>query len=144
MQDKPYAIFGTCLGAIVGYEIAQRAKSAGLPTPLAFFPAAVSPPHLYAQAVMKLYIAPGESVNETSFETVIKQLKGWEDLPRELVMMVYLNTRSHLRIVSRSARQSSCLSVTKEENIIACPEHIGRNFCKHHARSLSVLSISLN
>ena len=88
MQDKPYAIFGTCLGAIVGYEVAQRAAAQSLPGPVAFFPAAVSPPHLYAQAVMKLYLAPGASVDESSFETVIQQLKGWKDLPRELVMMV--------------------------------------------------------
>ena len=90
MQDKPYAIFGTCLGAIVGYEVAQRAIAKQLPGPVAFFPAAVSPPHIYAQAVMKLYLAPGATVDESSFENVIQQLKGWRELPRELVMMVRL------------------------------------------------------
>ena len=57
LEDKPYAIFGTCLGAIVGYEIArevERTKCA--PMPVSLMPAAVSPPHLYAVAVMKLYL----------------------------------------------------------------------------------------
>ena len=57
LSDKPYAIFGTCLGAIVGYEIAREVEeSRCAPMPVALFTAAVSPPHLYAVAVMKLYL----------------------------------------------------------------------------------------
>ena len=57
LQGKPYALFGTCLGAIVAYEVAKRvADRKHAPMPLALFPAAVSPPHLYALAVMKLYV----------------------------------------------------------------------------------------
>ena len=57
LSDKPYAIFGTCLGAIVGYEIAREVEeSRCAPLPGALFTAAVSPPHLYAGAVMKLYL----------------------------------------------------------------------------------------
>lgn len=57
LSDKPYAIFGTCLGAIVGYEIVREVeRSRCAPLPAAFLPAAVSPPHLYAVAVMKLYL----------------------------------------------------------------------------------------
>ena len=57
LSDKPYAIFGTCLGAIVGYEIAREVEeSRCAPLPVALFTAAVSPPHLYAVAVMKLYL----------------------------------------------------------------------------------------
>lgn len=57
MQDKPWAIFGTCLGAIVAYEVTKRvAERKHAPMPLAIFPAAVSAPHLYAIAVMKLYV----------------------------------------------------------------------------------------
>lgn len=56
-QGKPYALFGTCLGAIVAYEVTKRvAAQKTAPMPLALFPAAVSPPHLYALAVMKLYV----------------------------------------------------------------------------------------
>lgn len=56
-QDKPYAIFGTCLGAIVAYEVTRRvAERKCAPMPVAIFPAAVSAPHLYAIAVMKLYV----------------------------------------------------------------------------------------
>ena len=88
VQDKPYALFGTCLGAITAYEVAQRAVARGLPAPAAFFPAAVSPPHLYAQAVMKLYLADGAKADAASMETVIGKLRGWRELPRELLMMV--------------------------------------------------------
>lgn len=64
MQDKPYAFFGTCLGAIVAYEvIRQVAERKHAPMPLALFTAAVSPPHLYAEAVSKIFVDPaaGES-----------------------------------------------------------------------------------
>ena len=91
LQDKPYALFGTCLGAITAYEVAQRATARGLPPPLAFFPAAVSPPHLYAMAVMKLYLAPGTRVDSTSFDTVINQLRNWKDIPKETLMMVRIS-----------------------------------------------------
>jgi surfactin synthase thioesterase subunit len=41
----------------VAYEVAKRvADRKHAPMPLALFPAAVSPPHLYALAVMKLYV----------------------------------------------------------------------------------------
>ena len=57
LSDKPYAIFGTCLGAIVGYEVVREVEdSRCAPMPLALFTSAVSPPHLYAVAVMKLYL----------------------------------------------------------------------------------------
>ena len=57
LQDKPYALVGTCLGAIVAYEIARRVQERKhAPMPVVFFPAAVSAPHLYAIAVMKLYV----------------------------------------------------------------------------------------
>lgn len=57
LNDKPYAIFGTCLGAIVGYEMIRAIERSGTsPMPALFFPAAVSPPHLYAVTVMKIYL----------------------------------------------------------------------------------------
>jgi len=57
LQDKPYVIFGTCLGAIVGYEIIREVERTGCaPLPVAFMPAAVSPPHVYASVVMKIYL----------------------------------------------------------------------------------------
>ncbi len=50
-------MFGTCLGAIVAYEVARRVQERKhAPSPVAFFPSAVSAPHLYAIAVMKLYV----------------------------------------------------------------------------------------
>lgn len=87
-QDKPYALFGTCLGAITCYEVARRAVAAGHP-PLALFTAAVSPPHVYAAAVAKLYVTrpmqPGEDPN---LDEVMEKLRGWDKLPKETLMMV--------------------------------------------------------
>ena len=57
LGDMPYAFFGSCLGAIVAYEAIREVESSRCaPLPVAFFTAAVSPPHLYAVAVMKLYL----------------------------------------------------------------------------------------
>ena len=76
-QDKPYAIFGTCLGAIVAYEVTRRvAERKCAPMPIALFPAAVSAPHLYAIAVMKLYVqhSVGASPLDPSREIAVS---GW-------------------------------------------------------------------
>lgn len=90
VQDKPYAMFGTCLGAIISYEVARRASAAGHP-PLALFTAAVSPPHIYASAVAKLYVSrplqPGE---EPDLQDVLQKLRGWDQLPKATLMMVRL------------------------------------------------------
>lgn len=57
LQEKPYAFFGTCLGAIVSYEVIREVERTGCaPMPVAFMPAAVSPPHVYAEVVMKIYL----------------------------------------------------------------------------------------
>ena len=89
-QDKPYALFGTCLGAITAYEIARAVEREGnAPMPVALFPAAVSPPHLYALAVMKLYLTrPLEAGEPPPVEEVMGKLRGWEQLPKETIMMV--------------------------------------------------------
>ena len=88
LQDKPYALFGTCLGAITAYEIARRASATGHP-PLTLFIAAVSPPHIYAEAVMKLYVtrqmAEGETIN---MEEIMATLQSWDKIPKETLMMV--------------------------------------------------------
>ena len=70
LQDKPYALFGTCLGAIVAYEIARRVRDKKhAPMPVAFFPSAVSAPHLYAIAVMKLYVQHQVGAASTNLAT---------------------------------------------------------------------------
>lgn len=91
LQDKPYVIFGTCLGAIVGYEIireVERTKCA--PLPVAFMPAAVSPPHVYASVVMKIYLQRrlrrGE---EPPLDEVMKILRDWKDMPREKLLLAF-------------------------------------------------------
>ncbi|HEY0135476.1 MAG TPA: SDR family NAD(P)-dependent oxidoreductase, partial [Nannocystis sp.] len=45
--DRPFAILGHCLGAIVGYEVVRRLTEQGGPQPLHFFAAGALPPHQY-------------------------------------------------------------------------------------------------
>jgi surfactin synthase thioesterase subunit len=90
VQDKPYALFGTCLGAITAYEIARVVEREKLgPMPVALYAAAVSPPHLYAYAVMKLYMTrPLAAYEPPPFEEVMEKLRGWDKLPKETLMLV--------------------------------------------------------
>lgn len=90
VQDKPYALFGTCLGAITAYEMARVVEREKLaPMPVALYAAAVSPPHLYAYAVMKLYMTRQLEADEPPpFEEVMEKLRGWDKLPKETLMLV--------------------------------------------------------
>ncbi|KAK9803914.1 hypothetical protein WJX72_004698 [[Myrmecia] bisecta] len=90
LQGKPYALFGTCLGAITAYEVARQAQAKGLPLPVAIFPSAVSPPHMYAIAVMKLYVGRELAYDETPpVEEVMAKLRTWDTLPKEVLMQVF-------------------------------------------------------
>ena len=85
----PYALFGTCLGAITAYELARCAIAAGKPAPVKLYMAAVSPPHIYAGAVAKLYLAEGDTSHGPEMMAgVLEKLRNWEQLPRELIMQV--------------------------------------------------------
>jgi surfactin synthase thioesterase subunit len=91
LQDKPYVIFGTCLGAIVGYEIIREVQKTGCaPPPVAFMPAAVSPPHVYASVVMKIYLQRRLRRGEQPpLDEVLKILKGWKEMPREKLLLAF-------------------------------------------------------
>lgn len=89
VQDKPYALFGTCLGAITSYELAYAAMAGGRPPPVALFTAGVSPPHIYAAAVMRLYLKPGEDASQApDVAQVMQTLRTWDQIPKELLMQV--------------------------------------------------------
>jgi surfactin synthase thioesterase subunit len=45
LLDRPYAIYGHSLGALVGFELVRALRAAGLPPPVAFFPAAHRAPN---------------------------------------------------------------------------------------------------
>ena len=86
LQDKPYALFGTCLGGITAYQMTRKAHASGaVPLPVALFEAAVSPPHMYARAVMKLYLQAGEQLD---LDLILDKLRGWDTMPREQLMQV--------------------------------------------------------
>lgn len=87
LADKPYAIFGACLGAIIGYEMVKEVERIGSsPLPLVYMPAAAPPPHLYAQRVAKTYLHPsfgGKNPSCVKEPKVVQE--GWLNLPKQLL-----------------------------------------------------------
>ena len=75
---------------MIAYDIICIVQEKHLaPMPIAFYTAAVSPPHLYALAVMQLYMNKSVEERELApFDEVMKKLSGWRALPKETVMMV--------------------------------------------------------
>ena len=84
----------------MAYEMARAVENEALaPPPLALFVAAVSPPDMYALAVMKLYMTrPLDAAEPEPLQEVLAKLRGWESLPRETVMLVCIRlTRLRVR-----------------------------------------------
>lgn len=46
MLDRPYAVFGHCLGAVLGFEFVRHIRRRGLPEPVHLFVSAAPAPHL--------------------------------------------------------------------------------------------------
>jgi thioesterase domain-containing protein len=54
-QDKPYALYGHCMGAIIAYELAnQIVQRRGQPLPVALVAAAVAAPQTYSDRIQLL------------------------------------------------------------------------------------------
>ena len=94
LDEMPYAIFGTCLGAIVGYDMIQKIERLGRRGPLLFMPAAVSPPDRYASVIMDIY-NPRKSLfrwlqrSENLKNDVLSRLQQWRTLPKEEVLCAF-------------------------------------------------------
>eukprot|EP00890_Picochlorum_soloecismus_P001860 jgi/Picsp_1/2675/NSC_00905-R1_beta-ketoacyl synthase len=114
-DDKPYAIFGTCLGGIIGYEIIQELRRQNRRLPLIFMPAAVSPPHVYSKVVMKIYTdrrlsklkfvvvmhetmqmlinstrhCPSGRNEDPDIDEVMSLLDNWRSLPKDKVLRAF-------------------------------------------------------
>lgn len=92
LDEMPYAIFGTCLGAIIGYDMIQRLQKRGRRMPLLFMPAAVSPPDKYASVIMKIY-NPKRANLFGNFrlvkDEVLEHLRNWSSLPKEDVLYAF-------------------------------------------------------
>ena len=63
LLDRPYALFGHSMGALVGYEIASRLTRMGKP-PLALFAAACKAPHRRPTNPMLHHLSESELVRE--------------------------------------------------------------------------------
>lgn len=95
LQGTPCVLFGTCLGAIVAYEMAAQLgvapRHGGTATrALRLMVSAVAPPHLYARAVMKLYLQRRLSRSEPApVEEAVRILSGWRALPKDQVLRAF-------------------------------------------------------
>lgn len=88
----------------MAYEMTRKAhESHAVPLPVALFEAAVSPPHMYAQAVMKLYLQAGEQLD---LNLILEKLRGWDTMPREQLMQVSPSTKLH---TLRFCHATACL-----------------------------------
>jgi surfactin synthase thioesterase subunit len=99
-EAMPYAIFGTCLGAIVGYEMIQLLERTGRQAPLLFFPAAVSPPDIYSSVITAIYdphkapfslfgVSKSIKMDVQIKERVLNRLKSWRSLPKRDVLYAF-------------------------------------------------------
>jgi len=73
--DQPYAILGYSMGALLGYEIAQRLREWRQAQPIAFFPLAARPPHTPFQ----------RSIHELEKEPFRRKLEELGGMPQELL-----------------------------------------------------------
>jgi surfactin synthase thioesterase subunit len=71
--DRPYALFGHSMGALVAFEIARALRHAGLPAPLALLPAAYPAPHL------PLARAPIHHLPDAGFIEEMRRMQGTPD-----------------------------------------------------------------
>lgn len=74
--DRPYAIFGHSMGALVGFELACALREAGYPEPtcllLSGYPAAT-------------FIRPQTKIHEAPEDVVIEAIRGFGGVPDELL-----------------------------------------------------------
>jgi len=94
LDELPYAIFGTCLGAIIGYDIIQKLECSERRKPLLFFPAAVSPPDKYASVVANIYSPPRSIFSFPRRSTairdeVLRRLENWRSLPKDDILYAF-------------------------------------------------------
>lgn len=66
----PYAFFGHSMGALIGYELAHRAQSLGLPGPRTLFVSAARAPHLPRRT------APLHALPDAEFVSALRDLDG--------------------------------------------------------------------
>lgn len=75
--DRPYAIFGYSMGAMIGYELALRFKILGLPQPDCFITLAARAPGAFIQREPPLH-----QLNSAAFRNMLADVGG---TPREIL-----------------------------------------------------------
>jgi medium-chain acyl-[acyl-carrier-protein] hydrolase len=74
--DRPHALFGHSMGALLAFEIAGRLRERGLPPPLSLFVSGHRAPQLPDTDL------PGADLNDPAF---IERLRGLDGTPREVL-----------------------------------------------------------
>ena len=68
--DKPYALFGHSMGALLSYEVSRQLEAQGAPTPVRTFLSAYVPPHRPSRW------SPIHHLPDNAFLDEIRQLEG--------------------------------------------------------------------
>jgi medium-chain acyl-[acyl-carrier-protein] hydrolase len=71
IQQRPYALFGHSLGALIGYELALKIRSAGLPQPVHLFLSGKGAPHIQRNDEKKFHL-----MNDETFKKELIELGG--------------------------------------------------------------------
>ncbi len=82
LLDRPYALFGHCLGALILYETAARLRDRGLPLPVHFFASGARSPQYYNPEQFALDVVqysplpdvPGHQLPESEFLDFLRDL----------------------------------------------------------------------
>lgn len=95
LDDKPLALFGHSMGAVLAYEVALRMRQAGLPSPVRLFASGRRAPSRYR----------GEGIHLGSDEDVVAELKALNGTSQvmlsdpELLRMILPAIRSDYRAI---------------------------------------------
>lgn len=94
--DRPYAIFGHSMGALLGFETLRRLRAMGAPAPVALFVSARRAPHLPATRPSLHLLPEGQLIEE------LRRLNGTPEVvlgDRELLELMLPVIRADLRAV---------------------------------------------
>lgn len=110
--DRPYAVFGHSMGALLGFETLRRLRARGAPAPVALCVSARRAPQLPARRPPLHLLSDAQLIDE------LRSLNGTPDVvlgDRELLDLLLPVIRADLRAVETH--------VHRQETVLDCPIH---------------------